>query len=319
MQTPTGPDVIRRGIGQFILLSVVLASGCDTDSGWRPSGSPAPIRRTTIVDGVEREYFLYGSLEQATRGDVPLVFNLHSTSGTPHGQMRLSGWAALIEKNELVVVAPTGVYIDYREKPTWNADMDPNGVDDVGFIRQLVETLPSELGIDRKRVYVLGYSAGARLASRLACEMPEMIAAVAAVAGVQYPDTLQYDKGCGGARPVPLLAFHGTEDHINDFYHQGSSSPRYWKTGVEEAIRGWVLHNGCDGPPSITMVADHVSRESYGPCADNTEVVFYRVVGRGHEWPSLKKRRNALLRNLGIGAGQTSQEIWEFFKRHSLE
>jgi len=47
------------------------------------------------------------------------------------------------------------------------------------------------------------------MTSRLACELDGTLAAVAPVAGVQFP------VDCQAARAVPIITFHGKQDVVN--------------------------------------------------------------------------------------------------------
>ena len=79
-------------------------------------------------------------------------------------------------------------------------------VDDIGFLRAVIDELTRRLPIDTTRIYVVGFSDGGRMAYRAACELSSQIAAVGVVSGsVEDPD-------CHPAVPVSLIAFHGTAD-----------------------------------------------------------------------------------------------------------
>ena len=55
-------------------------------------------------------------------------------------------------------------------------------------------------------MFVAGLSNGAFMTSSLACAYSDRIAAASPVAGITDPE------GCEFERPVPVIAFHGTED-----------------------------------------------------------------------------------------------------------
>ncbi len=73
---------------------------------------------------------------------------------------------------------------------------------DVKFLTQLLDHLEAELCIDTSRVFSVGMSNGAQLSSLLACRLPNRIAGIAPIAGVEF------NEPCHG-RPVPVIAFHG--------------------------------------------------------------------------------------------------------------
>ena len=77
---------------------------------------------------------------------------------------------------------------------TWNAwnccgYALKNGIDDVDFIRALIEGLQKRYAIDSKRMFATGLSNGAMMSYRLACELSDKIAAIAPVAGGMNTDT----------------------------------------------------------------------------------------------------------------------------------
>ena len=74
------------------------------------------------------------------------------------------------------------------------------GGDDVAWFTALLDELAATLCIDTERIYVAGFSNGAMMASVLACELSERIAAIAPVAGLRDPE------GCATTRPVPVIA-----------------------------------------------------------------------------------------------------------------
>ena len=60
---------------------------------------------------------------------------------------------------------------------TWNADLDPNGVSDVDYIRAAIEAVDRKVAVDRKRNFATGMSGGGRMSSRIGCELAGQIAA----------------------------------------------------------------------------------------------------------------------------------------------
>ena len=82
-----------------------------------------------------------------------------------------------------------------------------DSVDDVGFILGVVDRIATKLPVNPNRVYVAGFSAGARMAYHVACRAAPRIAAIAVLSG-----SIRDDR-CHAARSVPLIAFHGTADN----------------------------------------------------------------------------------------------------------
>jgi polyhydroxybutyrate depolymerase len=77
------------------------------------------------------------------------------------------------DAEEFIVAAPDGIYGGWNDG---RSTVNPN-VDDVGFIRQLISSLKSQLPIHVARIHATGFSNG------LACELSDILTAIATVAG----------------------------------------------------------------------------------------------------------------------------------------
>jgi len=271
--------------------------------------------RSLTVDGVERRHWQiavprrYGADEPA-----PLVVEFHGTGGTPESQMELSGFPALAEEQGFLLVTPVAQYPrPSDERLTWNVDLRRDTVDDVAFVAELLDHVTAEYAVDTSRIYAVGFSGGARMSSRLACDLSDEFAAIGAVAGLRYPED------CQPSRPVPVIAFHGRRDVVNHFEHQ-PDSPDYWRMGVEQALNGWVRHNRCDPDPETTRLTETDTLLSYQDCRDGADVLFYRSDVANHTWPG-----TPLAAGIREQWGQdvvsdvpATRLIWEFFRQHRL-
>ena len=84
-----------------------------------------------------------------------------------------------------------------------------DGVDDVPFFEALLDEIGAWADVDPDRVFATGISNGGAMSYRLACDMPERIAGIASVAGMNAAETA---PGCTPSEPVPVLHIHGTDD-----------------------------------------------------------------------------------------------------------
>lgn len=256
----------------------------------------APVQAETFSEtivsaGVERSYLLY--LPESDDGEaLPLVLNFHGSGGVPENQLATSGFDALAEREGFAVVFPAGAFTNSVTQRSWNANVEP-GVDDVQFARDLIASLSARWNIDASRIYATGFSGGARMSSRLACELSDTLAAAAPVAGLQYPD------GCTPGRAIPIITFHGKADQVNQYELSENSRP-YWRMGVETAIERWREANGCAGSEAARIAAN-VELRQWPDCSADSAIHFYVIDDGGHVWPA--------------GA---SDQIWAFFEMHSL-
>ena len=141
-----------------------------TDPASDPSAASS-VGQLRTPDGKTRTYRLYVPAGLLGAPQVPLLVALHGGLGTSEQFEANSGFDGLAEANRFVVVYPDGVGArpDGTGPQTWNGGYccgraARDNIDDVGFIRQLIERLETDLSIDAARVYVSGHSNGAIMA-----------------------------------------------------------------------------------------------------------------------------------------------------------
>ncbi len=138
-------------------------------------------------------------------GVTPLPVMLHFHGWMRQGSLivkhqRISG---ATRRRGVLLLAPNG-----RGKTWdfWNRDTD-----DVAFAAAVIEDAAMRYPIDRSRVFVSGYSYGAAMAWRYACQNGDEVAALLAVSG-----TLRQTEACKTA-PAEVRHVHGLADTVMDF------------------------------------------------------------------------------------------------------
>lgn len=230
------------------------------------------VVRTLVSSGLTRSYRLHFPPTGAGNDPRAVVLNFHGLGSSALEQELYSGFDAVSDREGFVLVTPDGT----GEPRAWGSFASiASATDDVQFTRDLLDALARDLCLDAKRVYATGLSNGAFMSSRLACVLSDRFAAVAPVAGVYYPT-----EACG--TPVPLLAFHGTEDPVVPF-EAGRIFGLLLYAGAREGTAAWAKANGCGATPAVERLSAHVTRESYPECAAETALVV--IDGGGHTWP----------------------------------
>jgi polyhydroxybutyrate depolymerase len=270
------------------------------------------LTQSMQVDGVERSWQLFVPPTYDAKTKHALVLDFHGSGGSPQGQSRNSDFIKLAGEKVFLVVNPAGKYIrDAKSGASWNVDLDRKGVDDVRFVRELIAHLRAKYSIDPQRIYSTGFSGGARMSSRLACDLSDVIAAVGPVGGIRFPEK------CTPARAVAVIAFHGEQDEVNHFEHR-SDSPAYWPIGVKDATSSWAKQNGCDASARQQSLAAKVTKFTYENCTPGADVVLITLKHGRHTWPgSPAAREDATERSNGSTAEISATEfIWQFFATH---
>ncbi len=283
-------------------------------------------KKSLFYNGVKRTYELHLPNGHDGKKPLPLVIVLHG-GGAPVGSAeRMSRMSPKADKEGFIVVYPNGTGPFPEKFLTWDAwnccgPAVKSQVDDVGFIRTLIEKLEKEYAIDPKRIYATGLSNGAMMTYRLGCELSDKIAAIAPVAGALNNDNPHPTD------PVSVIIFHGTADeHV---LYNGGIPKKSWERSIDPtrirtdkpvsyAISFWVKHNQCSGVPKKEE-AGHIIHETYSGGKNGTAVELYTIVGQGHAWPG--GRDGLYYANVNPPTQEISATdiMWDFFARHPKE
>ena len=141
--------------------------------------------------GRQRPYLVFVPKVIKYGGTMPLVIVLHGGGGHAASAIMRSRMNEAAEKKGFIAVYPNGTGRLKLKLLTWN--MGPccgyaarEQVDDVGFIRALINWLEANRPVTPGAVFVAGMSNGAMLCHRLGCELAEKISAIAPVAGSKH-------------------------------------------------------------------------------------------------------------------------------------
>jgi polyhydroxybutyrate depolymerase len=272
-----------------------------------------------ISGGHERCYALYVPASYDPERPAPLVVSQHGFSSNPDSQALITGWQKLADREGFLVAYPQGTSWPQR----WNAGTEWNaGTDDVQFYRDMLDDLAGAAAVDPSRIYVNGFSNGGGMAVRIACQAADRVTAIGTVAAavVDLSD-------CDPARPVPVLAFHGTADPLVP-YEGGDMSGHPWRkgaegtgapthfVGAEELTAQWAQINGCAPEPEAIPPLGDVRGERYTNCDQGADVILYTVKEGGHTWPGgvpipvVGKTTEAI---------DATEEMWRFFQGYKRD
>jgi len=283
------------------LLLAAALSGQSTITGTLQSG------------GLTREYLLYIPAAYTGNVAVPLVFNLHGYTSNNLEQMFYGDFRPIADTANFLIVHPNGT-LDGQGNRFWNTFLGNSNVDDVGFIRDLLNALQANYNIDANRVYSTGMSNGGFMSYSLACELNDRIAAIASVTGSMIQSKL---NACDLVRPVPVMEIHGTADNTVPY----TGFPISTFVSIPTLMTAWVGFNNCNPTPSITQVPNinttdgcTAERQLYTGGDHGSTVEHYKIIGGAHTWPGAAF--NIGVTNQDFSA---SQEIWRFFSQYRLD
>lgn len=269
--------------------------------------------QTTVIDsiisgGIYRNYRVYIPAAYTGSTARPLIFDLHGYTSSASAEQAYSNFMPIADTANIIMVYPNGTVSGGY--PFWNAGFGA-GVDDIGFISNLIDTLMTQYNIDPDMVYSCGMSNGGYMSHTLACELSSRIAAVASVTGSM--STYQ-ESTCSPVRAVPVLQISGNADGTVNYNGGTGYLP------IDTLVNYWVNNNSCNPVPVFsnvpnTSTSDGCTAEHYVYSGgDNGSTVEkYKIIGGGHTWPGSPFIIGVT--NLDFEA---SEKIWLFFRKYKL-
>jgi|688.fasta_scaffold417762_1 polyhydroxybutyrate depolymerase len=292
------------------------------------------FKQVVTSDGTPRSYFVHVPGSYSRSKPMPLVMVFHGLHMNGRIMSPLTRFDVLADRKNFIVVYPDGLGGKWQ--------LANNGSpDDVRFVTDMIGQISRTVAIDTRRIYAVGISNGGYFAERLACEMPDRLAAIAVVAASMMDSTASH---CGANRKMPAMFFIGSQDPLvpsEDSEHNdtlgklgdavglgglGNLSVPMAKMGglmtEREAVDFWCRHNQTSVSPYTTNEPDkdphdgtRVKRETFG--AYNSEVVLYSIQGGGHTWPGAFYSGPSDLLGKTCNDVDATELITDFFLRHA--
>jgi polyhydroxybutyrate depolymerase len=241
---------------------------------------PAPgLYRIDLGDVWSRAPMVVIPPDQGLRRGVVM---LHGAGGTGERMLTQTTFADHADAEGFVVSFPSGT--GTVDGYTWNAGSccgyaERYGLDDVAFLSDLAAALRDQLCL--QQVVAVGFSNGAMMTSRWACEGTGLDAAVT-VSGPLLTDR------CEGP-PLPTAVWHGDADpRVPYTGGVGNGEGGEVFPDAQAAYATLAERNGCAATQDVTTTDGHLTcatREPVdgGPCLARSEVCT--MAGWGHDFP----------------------------------
>lgn len=329
--SPTSPPDLAGGAGGAATPDASVDGGtCAAQNGtaakasflgdWSPGTYPddfasAAAGKYLVLKGLpnqnntDREYAVHVPPGYDKGAPLPALFCLHAFSMNARSFCdTMAGWLSKADKEKFILIMPNGYMNSFNIGPGCGAALLPvftAGIDDVGFVRALLEDVGKHVNIDLGRVYAAGFSNGSSLAWRLACEASDIFTAVVPVAAAMCIDE------CKPTHKVSMLDVYGTSDALNSAETHASG------------MAALTEHNGCSTntmPAALPMSAGANTCLTQTGCSSGAcsaiEVTQCVVQNGSHCW-------FGDISSADCAAGEADSEnfmtnlSWEFLKRFS--
>ena len=201
---------------------------------------------------------------------VPLVIDLHGFGDTNQMQFELSAFAEIAVEENFIVAYPQG------EELMWSIDVEEvdNGLDDVGFLLEMIASIKGMYSIDESRIHMTGWSNGCMMTQFFAVETQGILASAGCMSGylmTEAPSTY--------SPPIPFMEVHGVLDSSIQYtdnsanFMIGFQSTKGINVGAMQNLDYWADLNGCSGAvPEIYELNDNFDIRGYSECENGAEV-----------------------------------------------
>lgn len=246
-----------------------------------PSGCTLNPTGGTITRTLGGRTYLLRVPAGITATRAPLLVVFHGALSNGQTVEFFSGWSGFADAKKFIVAYP-------QARPLgWAGVWDPytNGSDDVQFAEDVVADISTTWCVDPRRVHADGWSNGAVMSQRMACESAGTFASVSSYGGGD-PMLLGIADGCHPARPISVAMFTGQLD--------------FTYAGLGENTAQWRDVDDCGS--NATRTYDLYGTTRTFSCSAGAKVVARVVYLTSHNWP------------LGAQAEDQRERLWAFFQ-----
>ena len=240
----------------------------------------------------------------------PLIIGLSGYNQTGADFERYLNLEPLTNSSGILYVYPDGAK-DSRKVRFWNGtpeccDFEYPKVDDDAYIMSVIDKVSAQYAVDPLRIYIIGHSNGGFLASALACNHSDRIAAIVSMAGASYTTA----AACKVRSPISVLEIWGSKDPTFSGNHiRGRPIP-----GALQIFNTWGAINQCSpitvsSPNSLDLDSKVPGPETtvteFQQCPAETAVDLWRIAGAGHR-PRLSSNFDAQIINFLLAHPKSS-------------
>ena len=223
---------------------------------------------------------------------------LHGCTQTADGYDAGAGWSTLAERYGFALLMP-------QQQPANNAntcfnwflpDDTARGHGEPASIRHMIEHMTRHAGIDRRRIFVTGLSAGGAMTSVMLATYPEIFAGGAIIAGLPYGIAGNVQEALKGmfqpsSRPASELGdlVRHASKHKGPWpklsvWH-GSADRTVNPANADDVVKQWLDVHRLPAAPMAESTVDGYPRQIWWNADGETVIESYSITNMAHGMP----------------------------------
>ncbi|RWP54627.1 PHB depolymerase family esterase, partial [Mesorhizobium sp.] len=229
---------------------------------------------------------------------APLVVVLHGCTQTAAGYDSGSGWSQLADQEGFALLFPEQQRAN-NPNLCFNwfvpSDTKRNGGEALS-IRQMIEAVVVEYGLDPGRIFITGLSAGGAMASVMLACYPEVFTGGAIIAGLPYGSAKTISEAFDRMRGYGMPSGRQLQKSLRDASpHQGpwptisvwhgSANQTVASSNADAIVEQWRAIHGLDARSTRSEMVDCHSRYVWCNAQGQELIEEYRIAGMGHGTP----------------------------------
>jgi len=272
-----------------------------TTSGGSPFGAAdldSPLQEVHSAGSNPGNLRMFAYVPANAADNPALVVVLHGCTQTASGYDYGAGWSTLADRYGFALLVPEQ---QRSNNPNgcfnWFLPEDTQrGRGEAASIRQMVETMVREKGIDPQRVFVTGLSAGGAMTSVMLACYPEVFAGGAIVAGLPYGAARNVQQAFESMFQCPSRParewgglVRGAAPHDGPWprisvWH-GSADKTVIPSNAREILKQWTDVHGLQIAPSAQETVDGYPRQVWISDAGDELIESYTIPQMSHGTP----------------------------------
>jgi poly(hydroxyalkanoate) depolymerase family esterase len=243
--------------------------------------------------------YVPGSVDSCVSDSPALVVVLHGCGQTAAGYDHGAGWSSLADRYGFALLMP-------QQQPSNNQNTCFNwflpedtqrGRGEAASIKQMIDTMTRETGVDPSRVFITGLSAGGAMTSVMLACYPDVFAAGAIVAGLPFGSASNLQQALQSMYQSPPRVPREWGDAVRaagprvdvkwprvSVWH-GATDKTVIPSNAREILKQWTDVHGLPQSPTKQMTVDGHPRQVWLNDRGEEAIEFYNIAGMGHGTP----------------------------------